>query len=542
MTATFTRLRADRLNDRIDAVYYRSSFIANEERLLNSSVAKERLVNLVSEGRRAVYFSTTTVEREEAPADWVPFLTSEDIDDSGCFIDLDARRRVSPAFADRYPNGNLRGNELLVKVKGPNQTTAYNETPPALRVLVSGTIWGALVRKDRVDPHYLVAVLSSAYAAVARARLRTNLNVEFMSPDDLKTLLLPLPGNPDAQTYIGNKVRQAERLRARAKERLTTAKVLVEALLHGQITESDLVGVPPILPSLENVSRSSCVTPTRSTRIQHEELSTSRLDADYYGQHYRRVRQLIERFVSVITLEDVRQRSQPIRRGIDMPRIVKQNTAPRLVTIAAFANPGIDFSALEGIDPNQHEEFSGSQIQPGDLVVAMGGYPGRAAICPKNAPPANIGRHSARIVIDPAKADAHYLWAFITSNLGQVHFKREITGSVQAGINLEDLRKITIPTPSLSSQTIIGGMVREAEQLYECVRFLLELAKALVEGLIDSNVNEDDLQAAHTDRCADWSILRRLTAKGLGAADEPPLFPDLTQLETILADPGGPAT
>jgi hypothetical protein len=225
-----------------------------------------------------------------------------------------------------------------------------------------------------------------------------------------------------------------------------------------------------------------------------------------------------------------------------MPRIVKQASAPRLVTIAAFADPGIDFTALEGIDPNQHEEFSGSQIQPGDLVVAMGGYPGRAAICPKNALPANIGRHSARIVVDPAKADAHYLWAFITSDFGQLHFKREITGSVQAGINLEDLRKITIPAPSLSSQTIIGGMVREAEQLYECVRFLLELAKALIEGLIDGKVNDDDLQAAQTDRCADRVILRRLTAKGLDAAGEPPLFPGPTQLETVLADTRGPAT
>jgi hypothetical protein len=385
-------------------------------------------------------------------------------------------------------------------------------------------------------------VLSSTYAAVARSRLRTNLNVEFMSPDDLKTLLLPLPGDPHAQVYIGDKVRQAERLRARANERITTAKVFVEALLQGQITESDLVGTPPILPSLEGVPRPASVMPTRGTRIRHEELSTSRLDADYYGQQYRHVKQLIERFGSVITLEDVRNRSQPIRRGIDMPRIVKQITAPRLVTIAAFTDPGIDFSALEGIDPNQHEEFTGSQIQAGDLIVAMGGYPGRAAICPRNTPAANIGRHSARIVVDPAKADAHYLWAFITSNLGQVHFKREITGSVQAGINLEDLRKITIPAPSPSSQAVIGEMVREAEQLYESVRFLLDLAKALVDGLIDGKVNEVDLQAAHTDPGADRAMLCRLTAKGLYVVEEAPLLPGLGQLDQALAGSGGPVT
>jgi hypothetical protein len=120
MTAMFTRIQHDLLKDRIDATFYSPEFVANEERLKRSAVGVGHLNSVVKSGRRAVYFSTSTLENGNAPAEWVPFLTSDDFGADGFFIDINARRRVSPDFAARYPNGRLRGNELLVKVKGPN--------------------------------------------------------------------------------------------------------------------------------------------------------------------------------------------------------------------------------------------------------------------------------------------------------------------------------------------------------------------------------------------------------------------------------------
>ncbi|WP_321946810.1 hypothetical protein [Paraburkholderia sp. J10-1] len=138
-----------------------------------------------------------------------------------------------------------------------------------------------------------------------------------------------------------------------------------------------------------------------------------------------------------------------------------------MVTIASFSDPGIDFSSLEGIDPAQHADFRASELQAGDLVVAMGGYVGRAAICPPHPPTANIGRHSARVVVDPSKADAYFLWAFLTSPIGELQLRRQVTGSVQAGVNLEDLRVIELPSPSSLAQRYIGDKVRQAERLRE---------------------------------------------------------------------------
>jgi type I restriction enzyme S subunit len=66
----------------------------------------------------------------------------------------------------------------------------------------------------------------------------------------------------------------------------------------------------------------------------------------------------------------------------------------------------------------------------------------------------------------------------------------------------------------------------------------------LIEALIDGKVTETDLVAAQEalergDNSADRALLRRLTRQGIDAPDQPPLFPDLDALYTLLAESGG---
>jgi type I restriction enzyme S subunit len=209
-----------------------------------------------------------------------------------------------------------------------------------------------------------------------------------------------------------------------------------------------------------------------TNRVPAAEANAVRLDAEYYKLAFRQAASAVRRFGTITNLEAVRAQSTPIRRGIDMPRFVDDAQAPRMVTIASFSDPGIDFAGLEGIDPSQHADFRASQLAAGDLVIAMGGYVGRAAICPPNPPVANIGRHSARVVVDPIKADPYFLWSFLTSAIGELQLKRQVTGSVQAGVNLEDLRVVELPSPTTEAQRFIGDKVRQAERLRERARRL----------------------------------------------------------------------
>jgi type I restriction enzyme S subunit len=201
------------------------------------------------------------------------------------------------------------------------------------------------------------------------------------------------------------------------------------------------------------------------SRVDHASLDVGRLDAEYYGRVYVENADLIENKGTSLTLEEMRERATPIRRGIDMPQFVEDKSSPKMVTIASFDEPGIQFDQLKMVSFEQHNAFKGSHIQPDDLLVAMGGYAGKAAICPQDTLNCNIGRHTARVKIDPALADARYIWAFITCKIGTLQFERYITGSVQAGINLEDIRNIKIFVPRPDAQKYIGDKVRQAEQL-----------------------------------------------------------------------------
>ncbi len=69
MTATFARLNGAMLGERIDATYYRPEYIANELRLRESGLDVVPLSSLVTSGRRAVYFDTSTLEDTAAPSD-----------------------------------------------------------------------------------------------------------------------------------------------------------------------------------------------------------------------------------------------------------------------------------------------------------------------------------------------------------------------------------------------------------------------------------------------------------------------------------------
>lgn len=448
-----------------------------------------------------MYFETSTREREVAPADWVPFLTSDDIADEGCSIDLDARRRVAPAFAAEYENGLLRANELLVKVKGPNQTTAYNEAAPDRRVLVSGTIWGALVQNDIVDPHYLVAVLSSEYAAIARSRLRTNLNVEFLSPDDLVTIPLPVPESDAAQAYISDKVRQAERLRARARS--------LEAAFRTAIEER----YPAIFGPIQLRGRTN-------------RASVAELDGDLSPGAFNPERVRIRRYL----------RENGGRRLDSLAVITTPTTNSYRLQDAYLGLDGISSaSSMLTLSTVADDEVGGTvRVLPeGPAISKLRPYLNKACYVP--AEMAGTFGSTELLCIRPNKGiSGWFLYGVLKLESSVRQLNPVSTGSTHPRIDRADVMELMIPWHEEHEE--LGAELARSQQVYFCASRLTAAAKLLVEALIDNHVSEAELQTAHADRSEDRALLGRLTAKGLGVAGEPPLFPDLDQLEQALAE------
>lgn len=498
-----TRVRPDQLVDRIVATYYRREYVDNEARLLRSPVRKLPLSELVTAGRRAVYFGTSTLESEEAPADWVPFLTSDDIDDSGCTINLDARRRVSPEFADRYPNGVLRENELLVKVKGPNQTTAYQETCPTRRIQVSGTIWGSLVRKDRVDPYYLVAVLSSPYAALARTRLRTNLNVEFLSPDDLLTVVLPVPMEFSVQQYIGGKVRQAERLRERARA--------LECEIQQLSTTEEIEAALRLPESLTN-------------RLNASDLG-HRLDSKHYGLRATAVFKACGK--NCVTIQEF---GPDVSNGFEYREFCDSGIP--YVTVGDVSTGRLNLESAPRI-PSSVDIPEKARLDVMCILVVRSGSIGAAAKVVAEDTDACISSHLIRLRFKDEESAA-VVACFLNSPAGRAIQQKIVYGGVQPQISQHELLEIPIPRDVAQRGTQLLNLLNRREQAIRMAQRLTTAAKVLVEALIEGKVTEADLKDANGNRDADRANLPRLTRKGIDMPNESPLFPNLNDLYAAL--------
>ena len=151
--------------------------------------------------------------------------------------------------------------------------------------------------------------------------------------------------------------------------------------------------------------------------------------------------------------------------------------------------------------------------------------------------PAVIGQHSAVLPIGThSKVDAGFLVAFLSSNAGAIQLQRYVSGTVQVGINLEDLRgRSVFPYRSLFCKSTSAMLfVRRMICSYWASR-LLSLACRLVEALIEGRITESELCEAYValnegDRQADRSILERVTVGGLDVPHESPLPPDFDGL------------
>jgi type I restriction enzyme S subunit len=503
MMAASYRVQSGALGSRLDSTFYTPALVENEERLSHCSFGTRPLSELVSNGRRVIYVGTTTAEKDVAPSNWIPWVTSDDLAAMGFFLSTDTVLRVSPDFAARYERGKLRDSELLVKVKGPDQLAAYiGAVPEGRTVLVSGTLWGGVVRTAEVDPWYLTAVLEAPYGRIARTRRRTNLNVEFVSPDDLVEVPIPMPSD-GTQTYIGKKVRQAEMLLIRARN------------LEDQIASALARHIGITLPA----------NGTRYGRAQLGDL-THRLDAKYYSAGARHVRAaLASKSTAIAVLKPDVSNGFEHREFVEVGRpylTVGDVASGRIVvTTAPRIAWDVNIPAKARIDENcvliVRTGSIGTAVQPlsEDCDVA-------------------ISSHFIRLRF-ASKGIAAAVAAFMSSEAGRVLQQASSYGALQPQVSQDEILEIPIPNELLEMGEQLFDLRRSSDEALRHAARLTFAARLLVEALIDCKVVEAELIAAHKDPAADRALLERLMTDGFDATTGDRLFRDLDRLDELLA-------
>jgi type I restriction enzyme, S subunit len=111
------------------------------------------------------------------------------------------------------------------------------------------------------------------------------------------------------------------------------------------------------------------------------------------------------------------------------------------------------------IDEVFHAALKKSQLRPGDLAIVRTGYPGTAAVIPKDLEIVNC---SDLVIVKPDdNINPHYLCLFFNSIFGKSLVGSRLVGAAQKHFNITTAKKVLIPFPCLIEQDELVAKMNE---------------------------------------------------------------------------------
>jgi type I restriction enzyme S subunit len=110
------------------------------------------------------------------------------------------------------------------------------------------------------------------------------------------------------------------------------------------------------------------------------------------------------------------------------------------------------------VTDKKSDEFSRTILQKDDVVIALVGYPGEAAVVPDWMIGGNISR-AVGLLRPNDLITSEYLTCYLNSSAGRAAFLKPSAGSAQIVVNLSDLNQLNIPLPSIQIQIEIAKVI-----------------------------------------------------------------------------------
>ncbi|EET9689117.1 restriction endonuclease subunit S [Escherichia coli] len=345
-----------------------------------------------------------------------------------------------------------------------------------------------VVRPDKADSHYICSFLNSFHGQrLLEAGVSGSTGQLNISNEHIKSIPLFRPEHK-AQKYIGDKVRQAEQLRAWAKRLEGMADRKIKDLFHFNLVDSLTL---------------------KPRRMKQQVLSAVSLAPEFAraadSQMTFRNSSKLSNFISKCKCGD------PIKSEERVP------------------GPYFYYGASGPIDTHTEFNFNGKY-----LIIAQDGSIGCANVAD--------GKFWANNHVWVLKVKDEYDIESICRFLDK-HFpcwKGVTTGSVVPKVTSENLLNILIPI-DIAKNREIGSKLRLAVTTAAYAKKLTASAKTLVESLIEGQLTEQQLIQAQQaledgDNSFDQAILSKLSAEGYAIEGATPLFSDVDELYSLLEE------
>lgn len=359
------------------------------------------------------------------------------------------------------------------------------------------------IPKKQIDTHYVCSFFKSVHGfqlLLAAQKVTAQPTIGTTEIGDTK---IPTP-NESVQEYIGDKVRQAERLRAWAKRleanfENALKKVVPEAF------ENNATGKKYSRTSVNDISYT--LNPgafdEERLRVQHYLLNS--------GGH--RVRSLAD---------------------IVGPTTNNYQSSTTYIGLDAIASGSCQLSpSIVG-----EAEISGTcrLLTEGPVIAKLRPYLNKVTYIPKHLAGA-VGSTELLCVSPRNNVSGWYLYGILKSELALKQLRPLATGATHPRIDQYDVYDLVVPV--LDNQEKLGQLLEHAQLAYFSSNGLTYAAKLLVEALIEGQLTEAQLITAQErlqagDDSLDREILARLKSDGLDGQGQP-LFADPDDLYALLA-------
>ncbi|EFA9285218.1 restriction endonuclease subunit S [Escherichia coli] len=497
----FFRTNSSILVERLDPNFYQPSLVENDK-----LIKSKGWVELQSLYEASGIGNTSAVERYYSEAaDSIPYISGKVIKSFN--IDLDECQRISlDSHKNELTKSALKPTDVLVIRKGDMGNACVVPSEVNEANCSSEVIY--LKMKASSDPYYLVSYLNCDQGQKAFKRLGRGTIIPGVSLLDVPRL--PIPKVSEfVQKYIGDKVRQAEQLRAWAK--------LLRTSVDAHLNSLNLpINEPPAL--LNRVSAQTM---------------EDRLDPRHYRTHYLCLVREIEKLPhdSISTLVELAS-GCPVSSNDFL-----ENSGIPLVRIR---NIGFDdFIGLDtGVSQDVYQDATKYQAKDKMIVVGMDGI-FRSQFFISDELPMLVNQRVA--MLSPQNIRGELLTHWLNRPEGQMQLNQWAVKTTVEHTSLSDIGRVLIPRLDKSLENKLADYLLNARLAYRYAKFLTQVAKTLVEALIEGQLTEQQLIQAQQaledgDNSFDQAILSKLSAEGYAIEGATPLFSDVDELYSLLEE------
>lgn len=142
----------------------------------------------------------------------------------------------------------------------------------------------------------------------------------------------------------------------------------------------------------------------------------------------------------------------------------------------------IDVEGVKLIAADLSQEYRRTILEGGEVLVNVRGTLGGVCAVPDHMAGWNISREVAMVPLDSTSLDPTYASFFISTQRAQGWLTGVIKGAAYKGINLTDLRRLSIPVPSMRVQ---AEVVAEISNLREQIMTVEEACSGKIQRIAD---------------------------------------------------------